>query len=370
MRGLRTAILSALALAAFAATAQAAIPSPPVSLTAKAGDAVITLTWKPPANADAALKQRLRYRVYAKSVTAGTALPANDFGVFGATPVVDLAPGTLTYALGSNPDWALFNGEPYWIAVRAFYPAVNGGESKYNPIVAATPFGRPGLPGIFEFSARDGAIAVSALKPGDTNGSPIIDYTITTTGGSCTATAAVAACTISGLSTGTYAIRICSRNAAGTSTACRTRSGIAVTSTADCGSAVGCAAEAGGSGGGAGAAAPTAASADGSATISVAAARVTRWQRALSVAVPVTATGLSALATTITASVGSRQVGTCRASARPVAGAATTLGCRLGAPARAALRRNALRLTIVVTGTPADGSAALTATRRQRAPRG
>lgn len=370
MRVPRIAVLVTLLVALGAGAAHAASPNPPTGLTAKAGDQHVTLTWKAPTGGTAPV----RYLVNGKTVAAGTPLPASDQGITWGASAAEVAAPTLTVVIGDDPNWALFNGETYWFSVQAVDAA--GVKSVKNPLVAVVPYGRPGLPGTFRVRAGDGTLTVSNLQPGDANGSAIVDYTATATGGaSCTATAAAASCAISGLRTGSYTVQVCSRNAAGTSTACRTSASTAVTSTADCGSAAGCGSGGGGSssttsGGGASAAPATATSASGAGAISVAAARVTRGRKTITVAVPVTATAIASLRLTVAAKAGRRTVGTCTASASVAADGLTRVRCTLGAPARAALRRGALRLTIAVAATPTDGSAAIAATRAERVARG
>ncbi|MFM8612996.1 MAG: fibronectin type III domain-containing protein [Actinomycetota bacterium] len=365
----RALAIAVLALVLGAGVAHAASPGPPTALVLVPGDARITITWKAPPVASGT--PPVAYEIVGTTVLPGAALPANDRGVAWGAPAANVPAGTSKYVLGLDPAWALFNGETYWIAVRAVDAA--GTKSVRNPIAATIPFGPPGAPSIRRTTAGDGTIAV-LLAPGDANGSPIIDYTVTASGGaSCTSTAAAATCTLSGLATGSYDLRACSRNAAGTSPVCTTRTAIAVTSSAASGG--GGASGGGSSGGGSspttsGGPPVTSASPTGTASVTVAAAAVRRTQRAIVVSAPITATGLSALTLRVTAKTGRRTVGTCTAALATPADGATTLTCRLGKAARAALRKGPLRLTIAAQATPADGSAALTATRTQRAARG
>ena len=357
---MRAALLAVVLLALAAGAAQAASPSPPTALVAKQANGTITLTWKAPTSGTAPVT----YLINGTTALADTPVPANDQGIAWGTPAGQVPAGTLRYDLGSDPAWALFYGETYWISVQAVDAA--GVKSAKNPLVAAVAVAAPSAVVITRTRTGDGSIAVS-MNAGEANGLPILDYTATaSTGQSCTSSAAAKTCTITGLASGTYSVQVCARNAIGTSAPCATKADIAVT-----------AAAAGGGGGESSNSSSTTASGTvpnaptataGASTLELGTARARRSRTAITLVVPLTTAAVANLRLRIVATA-TRRVGRCTAiSAAPADGTAT-LRCTLGAAARAALRRGRLTLAITATATAADGTT-LTATRMQRVARG
>ena len=360
---MRAALLAVVLLALAAGAAQAASPSPPTKLVAKQANGTITLSWKAPTSGTAPVT----YLINGTTALADTPVPANDQGIAWGTPAGQVPAGTLRYDLGSDPAWALFYGETYWISVQAVDAA--GVKSAKNPLVAAVAVAAPSAVVITRTRTGDGSIAVS-MNAGEANGLPILDYTATvSTGQSCTSTAAAKTCTITGLASGTYSVQVCARNAIGTSAPCATTADIAVT-----------AAAAGGGGGGessnsssssttASGTVPNAPTATaGASTLDLGTARARRSRTAITLVVPLTTAAVANLRLRIVATA-TRRVGRCTATTAAPADGTATLRCTLGAAARAALRRGRLTLAITATATAADGTT-LTATRTQRVARG
>jgi hypothetical protein len=356
---MRAALVAAVLLALAAGAAQAASPSPPTALVAKQANGTITLTWKAPTSGTAPVT----YLINGRSALADTPVPANDQGISWGTPAGQVAAGTLRYDLGSDPAWALFYGETYWISVQAVDAA--GVKSAKNPLVAAVAVAAPSAITITRTRAGDGSIAVT-MNAGESNGLPVLDYTATaSTGQSCTSSAAAKTCTITGLASGTYSVQVCARNAIGTSAPCATKADIAVT-----------AAAAGGGGESSNSSSTTASgtvpnaptATAGASTLGLGAAKARRSRTAITLVVPLTTAAVANLRLRIVATA-TRRVGRCTAiSAAPADGTAA-LRCTLGRAARAALRRGRLTLAITATATAADGTT-LTATRTQRIARG
>jgi putative cell wall-binding protein len=172
------------------------VPDAPRSVTASPGNAQATVSW-----------------------TA----PASD----GGTPVtgytVTASPGGKSVTVGGSARSAtitgLTNGASYTFAVKAVNAAGSSPAATSTPV---TPRTVPGAPTSLAFTPGDGKVTISWAVPSSDGGSPITGYTVTTTPGGSTVTAAASArsVTVTGLSNGTsYTFAVKAVNAAGSSAA-------------------------------------------------------------------------------------------------------------------------------------------------------
>jgi len=173
------------------------VPDAPRSVTASPGNAQATVSW-----------------------TA----PASD----GGTPVtgytVTASPGGKSVTVGGSARSAtitgLTNGASYTFAVKAVNAA--GSSPAATSTGPVTPRTVPGAPTSLAFTPGDGKVTISWAVPSSDGGSPITGYTVTTTPGGSTVTAAASArsVTVTGLSNGTsYTFAVKAVNAAGSSAA-------------------------------------------------------------------------------------------------------------------------------------------------------
>jgi putative cell wall-binding protein len=172
------------------------VPSAPTTVAGAPGNARATVTWSAPAsNGGAAITG---YRV--------TANPG------GKVVQADAASRSAVVT-------GLTNGTKYTFTVAAVNAAGTGATASTGPV---TPRTVPGAPTSLAFTPGDGKVTISWAVPSSDGGSPITGYTVTTTPGGSTVTAAASArsVTVTGLSNGTsYTFAVKAVNAAGSSAA-------------------------------------------------------------------------------------------------------------------------------------------------------
>lgn len=170
----------------------ASAPEPPTDVVAVAGDGEVTVTWQAP------------------SENGG--LPITRY-------VVEGAPSGECSTLGdlSCTVQGLENGESFAFTVRAVNSAGSSEVSELSSVVV--PFGKPQRPtGITATAGVDSATV--SWTPGDDNGRPVLDYTVTATPGGSTCTTSGSSCVVTGLTGGTgYTFTVRARNVAGQSDA-------------------------------------------------------------------------------------------------------------------------------------------------------
>ncbi|WP_189168389.1 beta strand repeat-containing protein [Pilimelia anulata] len=183
-----------------------AAPGAPTSLTADRGNQSADLVFTPPAN------------------TGGTAITGyevstDDGSTWATLPTAAGGGGTRTATVSG-----LTNGTPYLIRVRAVN-AVGPGTASGSASV--TPSTTPGAPTGLSGTPQDGGVALTLTPPGNTGGSAITSYEVSTDNGSTWATLTTGAGaggtrvgTVFGLANGTpYTIRVRAVNAVGAGTA-------------------------------------------------------------------------------------------------------------------------------------------------------
>jgi large repetitive protein len=184
----------------------ATVPTPPTSVTAKAGNAEVTVTWKKPA-------------------TGGQ--PITSYTVT-STPTGHTCTSTSTNATATCAVTGLANGTTYTFRVRATNAVGTGTPS--TP-VSAVPFSKPvGAPTITHSSSTNGSVTVTwAPLPAATDGGQAVTkYLVkailgTTTKKTVTVTAPTTTATITGLTNGThYVVTVAAENGGGTGPAAST----------------------------------------------------------------------------------------------------------------------------------------------------
>jgi large repetitive protein len=165
----------------------ATVPGAPAGVTARAGNAQATVSFKLPANGGSPIT----------SCTA-TSNPGSITGTGAGSPI--------TVA-------GLTNGTAYTFAVTATNAVGTGPASK--PSNKVTPVGVPGAPTIVSVTPENAEAKVSFKAPAS-NGSPITPYTVTSSAGQ-TAKGARSPITVKGLTNGTsYTFTVTATNKAGT----------------------------------------------------------------------------------------------------------------------------------------------------------
>jgi hypothetical protein len=167
------------------------VPGPPQSLTTRAGDRRVRVSWTPQLTDGGA--PITRYRVIASPADAScTAEDATSCTVRGLT-----------------------NGTPYQFRVRARNAAGWGPSTFWS--APTTPRTVPGAPRNVTGVPANRAVTVTWQAPASDGGSPITRYTARSSPGGLTCTTTGRrTCTVSGLTNGTrYTFRVQARNAAG-----------------------------------------------------------------------------------------------------------------------------------------------------------
>jgi hypothetical protein len=163
---------------------------PPISVGATAGDQSASVTWTAP------------------SFDGGSSITSYAVtGSPGGSQILNCPCTTLQATVGS-----LTNGTSYTFTVHATNGSGSGPESTSSN--AVIPAGLPGAPITVTATAGDGHATVSWTTP-SANGSPIMGYTVSWSGGS--QPCAGSPCTVTGLSNGTsYTFTVTATNSVGT----------------------------------------------------------------------------------------------------------------------------------------------------------
>lgn len=195
----------AIALAAFGAgIAQAAVPTPPTSVTATPGNGKVTVHWHAPSSGAPII-----------GYTA-TSSPGSNTCTTGGVALTCQVTG-------------LTNGTPYSFTVTATNGS--GTSSPSTASAAVTPAAPPGAPTHVTATAGDSQAKVTWTAPASTGGSPITKYTVTASGGqTCTRTSGALSCTVTGLTNGAnYTFTVTASNAVSTGPASTASSSVTPT---------------------------------------------------------------------------------------------------------------------------------------------
>ena len=160
-----------------------------------------------------------------------TGVPDDGEVVVSWDPPSEMPPTLDGYVVTASPDGAtctttgattctvtgLTNGTPYTFTVVPTTPTGNGSTSL--PSSPVTPVGLPTAPQNVSGAAGDGRVLVSWDPPANDGGTPITDYTVTTSpGGATCSTTSRLDCTVLGLAVGsTYTFTVVATNAQGDS---------------------------------------------------------------------------------------------------------------------------------------------------------
>ena len=186
----------------------------PTSLSAKAGDRSVALSWSAPSSTGGS--PVTSYSVERSAYSNAT----STWGSFAAVATVSSTTATLT---------GLTNGTRYQFRVTAKNVV---GSGAYSSAVVATPLGLPSAPSSVRAARGNGAATVTWVAPSVTGGSDILGYTVqkrsyssstkawTTWTSATTAVASARSVTITGLTNGTsYQFQVLARTSVGTSAA-------------------------------------------------------------------------------------------------------------------------------------------------------
>ena len=169
-------------------------PGAPTGVSAVAGNASAVVSWTP---------------------------PASDGGSAITHYTATSSPGGLTCSAASSPCTVsgLTNGTPYTFTVTATNAIGTGAASTASSAVTPeAPETAPGAPTGVSAVAGNASAVVSWTAPASDGGSAITGYTVTSSPGNITCTAASSPCTVSGLTNGTpYTFTVTATNAIGTS---------------------------------------------------------------------------------------------------------------------------------------------------------
>ncbi len=192
----RNAVGSSAPSAASNSVVPAAVPGAPTIGTATAGDTTAAVAFSAPASN-------------------------------GGSPILDYtatsSPSGITATGAGSPITVqgLSNGTPYNFTVTARNASGNSPASAASNIVTpgSVPGATvPGAPSIGQASPGNGQANISFSAPSSDGGSPVLDYTATSSPGGFSATAASSPITVPGLTNGTaYTFTVTARNAVGTS---------------------------------------------------------------------------------------------------------------------------------------------------------
>ena len=181
----------------------ATAPGVPTGVVATPGDEQVFVTWQAPSD--------------------DGGLPITRYIVEG-TPYGDCETlGDLSCTIEG-----LDNGDSFSFTVRALNSA--GSSATSTPSSPAVPFGKPKAPTAVKATAGQEA-AIISWTPGNSNGRPILDYTVTAAPGGKNCTTAGTTCTVTGLTGGTvYTFTVRARNIAGESPASQPSASVTPTS--------------------------------------------------------------------------------------------------------------------------------------------
>ncbi len=193
------------------AVTPAGSPGSPTALVATAGESSVALTWIAPASNGAPITSY---------VVQYSLSGAADWTTF-PTPATPATSATVT---------GLTDGTSYDFQVSALNARGSGVPSA---LAAAIPEATvPGAPTIGTATAGDGTASVTFTPPSSTGGSPILQYTVTSTPAGITAIGSSSPIAVNGLADGTsYTFTVVAENAVGTSVASAASNSVTPTST-------------------------------------------------------------------------------------------------------------------------------------------
>ena len=183
------------------AVTPASLPAAPDAPVTTPGDGQVALNWNAPANNGSAI--------------TGYVVQYSVSGFADWQPVDPPTPPTGRSVIVTG----LANGTSYDFHVASMNSV---GESDFSDIAAATPstpvIVPPDAPTIGTATAGDGRATVAFTAPANTGGSPILDYTVTSSPDGVTATGGSSPLTVAGLTNGSsYTFTVTARSAAGSS---------------------------------------------------------------------------------------------------------------------------------------------------------
>ena len=186
---------------ASSAVAVNAAPSVPLSVTAVAANASVTVSWGSPANING-------------SAITGYSITAYDANNNVAGTCTSIAPATTCIVNG------LTNGTPYTFKATATNGIGTSSESSASS--AVTPSTIPNVPTGVTASMGDAQATISFLAPANNGGASVTSYTVTSNPGNltCTVNAPATSCIVTGLTNGTaYTFTVKATNKNGESVA-------------------------------------------------------------------------------------------------------------------------------------------------------